>query len=158
MLVLARVKTGLAHSKVTREKDRPRRNLPALGYWPPKPSEPRMARYTCLPPGEGSALCGRRLPRPHHLARFSLWRLAEPNRSQGACRRHTPAARSLRWRDNPARPSQVGRCTAPSSTVTSPEQLAFLRSGQLAPSPWSPETRTCLSRLPRDGTYVGSKP
>ncbi|RRT36025.1 hypothetical protein B296_00031330 [Ensete ventricosum] len=117
-----------------------------------------MAKYTCLPPGEGSASRGRRSPRPRCPARLALHGPTGSGQPQGARRKHALTARSPGWSGNPIHPSRAGRCTVPSSIVASPMQWASLRSGQLAPSPWLPKTRICLTRLLHDGTYAGSKP
>ncbi|RWW48870.1 hypothetical protein BHE74_00045018 [Ensete ventricosum] len=117
-----------------------------------------MAKYTCPPPGKGSASHGRRSPRPHCPTRLALHGPTGSGQPQGARRKHALTARSPRWRGNPIHPSRAGRCTVPSSIMASPMQWASLRSGRLAPSPWLPETWICLTRLLHDGTYAGSKP
>ncbi|RZS27891.1 hypothetical protein BHM03_00061430 [Ensete ventricosum] len=96
--------------------------------------------------------------KPHRLARLTLRGPIGSGQPQGVHRKRALAACSPRWHGSLARPSRARWRTAPSSTMASPEQLASLQLARLAPSPWPPETRTCLGRLPHDGTYVGSKP
>ncbi|RWW08449.1 hypothetical protein GW17_00028106 [Ensete ventricosum] len=112
-----------------------------------------MTRYTYLLLGEGSASHGCRLSKPHRLARLALRGPFGSGQPQGARQKRAPAARSPGWRGSRPwpHPSRAGWHTTPSSTAASPEQLASFQSARLAPSPCSPETRTCLDCLPHDG-------